>query len=46
MDGGRLKEIAQLCLLIPSRDTQRIQESHITVGHILCGLVEDLLESV
>jgi len=29
--------------LIPSRDTQRIQESHITVGHILCGLVEDLL---
>ena len=44
MDGGRLKEIAQICLLIPSRDTQRIQESHITVGHILCGLVEDLLE--
>ena len=43
MDGGRLKEIAQICLLIPSRDTQRIQESHITVGHIVCGLVEDLL---
>ena len=43
-DGGRLKEIAQVCLLIPSRDTQRIQEAHITVGHILCGIVEDLLE--
>ena len=44
MDGGRLKEITQICLLIPSRDTQRIQESHITVGHIVCGLVQDLLE--
>ncbi|MGH9783490.1 MAG: D-sedoheptulose-7-phosphate isomerase [Terriglobia bacterium] len=44
MDGGRLRELARLCLLIPSRDTQRIQEAHITVGHILCGLVEDLLE--
>jgi len=44
MDGGRLQEIARVCLLIPSRDTQRIQESHITIGHILCGLVEDLLE--
>ena len=43
MDGGRLKKIVQVCLLIPSRDTQRIQESHITVGHIVCGLVEDLL---
>ena len=44
MDGGRLQETTQICLLIPSRDTQRIQESHITVGHIVCGLVEDLLE--
>ena len=44
MDGGRLRELAGLCLLVPSRDTQRIQESHITIGHILCGLVEDLIE--
>lgn len=44
MDGGRLRELAGLCLLVPSRDPQRIQESHITIGHILCGLVEDLLE--
>ena len=41
--GGRLAQVAQLCLRIPSRDTQRIQECHITIGHILCGLVEDLL---
>ncbi|HWP84522.1 MAG TPA: SIS domain-containing protein [Terriglobia bacterium] len=41
--GGELKKIVQLCLCVPSRDTQRIQESHITIGHIVCGLVEDLL---
>jgi len=41
--GGRLAKLARLCLRIPSRDTQRIQEAHITIGHILCGLVEDLL---
>lgn len=43
MDGGRLKTVADVCLLVPSRNTQRIQESHITIGHIVCGLVEDLL---
>ncbi len=43
IDGGRLKTLAELCLLVPSSDTQRIQESHITIGHIVCGLVEDLL---
>ena len=41
--GGALAKLAQLCLRIPSRDTQRIQEAHITIGHILCGLVEDQL---
>jgi len=42
-DGGRLKTLAEVCLLVPSSNTQRIQESHITIGHIVCGLVEDLL---
>jgi D-sedoheptulose 7-phosphate isomerase len=41
--GGALTTIAALCLCVPSRDTQRIQESHITIGHIVCGLVEDIL---
>jgi D-sedoheptulose 7-phosphate isomerase len=41
--GGTLAKIAKLCLRIPSRDTQRIQESHITIGHIVCGIVEDML---
>lgn len=37
--GGRLRELCD-CLCIPSADTARIQECHILVGHILCGLVE------
>jgi D-sedoheptulose 7-phosphate isomerase len=41
--GGALANIAKLCLRMPSRDTQRIQESHLTVGHIVCGIVEDML---
>jgi D-sedoheptulose 7-phosphate isomerase len=38
--GGKLKEICDLCLCVPSTDTPRIQEAHITVGHILCAIVE------
>ncbi|MFZ3218889.1 MAG: D-sedoheptulose 7-phosphate isomerase [Rhodoferax sp.] len=37
--GGRLRALCD-CLCIPSADTARIQECHIVVGHILCGLVE------
>lgn len=38
--GGRLKDIVDYCLHIPSDDTPRIQEGHITVGHIICEIVE------
>ncbi len=38
--GGALKPLADLCLCVPSSDTPRIQEAHITIGHILCDLVE------
>jgi len=41
--GGTLAKLARLCLRVPSRDTQRIQEAHITMGHIVCGIVEDML---
>lgn len=41
--GGRLRKLAEICLRVPSENTQRIQESHITIGHIVCGLVEDLV---
>ena len=42
-DGGKLKKVADLSIIIPSDSTARIQESHITVGHILCKLVEEEL---
>jgi D-sedoheptulose 7-phosphate isomerase len=37
--GGRLKELCE-CICAPSAETARIQECHILIGHILCGLVE------
>ncbi len=41
-EGGRkLTSIVDLPLIIPSRDTQRIQESYMLAGHIICGLVEE-----
>ena len=39
--GGQLKLVCDT-LCIPSTDTPRIQECHIMVGHILCGLVEEM----
>ena len=38
--GGKVKNIADLCVKVPSNNTQRIQEAHITIGHILCLLIE------
>ena len=37
---NKIEEIVDICLKIPSSDTPRIQEGHITVGHIICYLVE------
>jgi len=38
--GGKLKDLVDLPIVIPSAITARIQETHITIGHILCDLVE------
>ena len=38
--GGKLRSVADHCLCIPSDDTPRIQEGHITIGHIICEIVE------
>ena len=43
--GGRLAEAAQLALEVPSDDPPRIQEAHITIGHIVCELVEKALSA-
>ena len=42
-DGGVLAKLVDIALIVPSQDTQRIQEVHITVGHILCDLIEQEL---
>ena len=39
-DGSTSKDLVDLAIIVPSNDTQRIQEGHITIGHIICGLVE------
>jgi len=42
-DGGKLASAVDLALVVDAHSTQRIQETHITIGHILCELVEDAL---
>ncbi len=39
--GGKMKELSDYLLNVPSNDTPRIQESHIMLGHIICQLVEE-----
>ena len=39
-NGGLLKEVCDISILVPSKETARIQESHIMIGHIICELVE------
>jgi D-sedoheptulose 7-phosphate isomerase len=39
-DGGEIADAADLSIIVPCKSTPRIQESHITIGHILCGLIE------
>jgi D-sedoheptulose 7-phosphate isomerase len=41
--GGKLKSMVDMPVVIPSSNTQRIQEGHITVAHIICELVEEEL---
>ncbi len=41
--GGKLASRVELAIVVPSDDTQRIQEAHIAIGHALAELVEDAL---
>ena len=40
--GGELAGKVDLLINVPSRNAQRIQEAHITIGHIVCGLIEQI----
>ncbi|MFA6598640.1 MAG: D-sedoheptulose 7-phosphate isomerase [Ignavibacteriaceae bacterium] len=42
-NGGKLKSLVDIPVVIPSTNTQRIQEGHITVAHIICELTEEEL---
>jgi D-sedoheptulose 7-phosphate isomerase len=39
-DGGSIKAVSDLALVVPSQDTPRVQEGHITIIHIVCDLLE------
>jgi D-sedoheptulose 7-phosphate isomerase len=39
-DGGRMRNLVDIPLVVPSADVQHIQESHIAIGHILIGIIE------
>ncbi len=39
--GGKMKDLSDYLINVPSTDTPRIQESHIMIGHIICQLVEE-----
>jgi D-sedoheptulose 7-phosphate isomerase len=40
-DGGKAKGLVDISIIVPSDDTQRIQEGHITIAHIICGIIEN-----
>lgn len=42
-DGGNVAALCDLALIVPSNDTQRIQETHNLIGHVVCELVESKL---
>jgi D-sedoheptulose 7-phosphate isomerase len=42
-DGGQMRSLCDVCIRVPARATNRIQEMHIAVGHALCGAIEHRL---
>ena len=41
--GGPMRELCDYLLEVPSADTPKIQEGHLVLGHILCGLIENAM---
>ena len=41
--GGKMRDLCDLCLCVPSASTPRIQECHIVIGHTICELLEQIL---
>lgn len=43
LSGGKMDELCDYCIKVPSNETPRIQEAHILIAHILCAIVEEEL---
>lgn len=43
--GGKMRSLSDILINVPSKDTPRIQECHILIGHILCEITENMLFS-
>ena len=41
--GGKMRDLCDVCLCVPSTSTPRIQECHILIGHTICELLERIL---
>jgi len=41
--GGKMAELCEICIQVPSKDTPRVQEVHILIGHILCDHIEQVM---
>jgi len=41
--GGKLKEVSDICLSVPSDTSARVQESHVLAGHVICEMVDYIL---
>lgn len=39
-NGGKMKDLCDIAICVPSMDTPRIQETHIMIGHIVCEIIE------
>ncbi|MDL2281026.1 D-sedoheptulose 7-phosphate isomerase [Selenomonadales bacterium OttesenSCG-928-I06] len=39
-DGGKLKEISNICIVVPTHITARVQEAHILIGHAICAEID------
>lgn len=43
LSGGKLEDISDICIKVPSKNTARIQEVHILIGHVICEEIENSL---
>jgi len=44
-DGGRLRELVDLALVVPTESTARAQQLHLAIGHIVCELVDSAVST-